>query len=158
MLQLHLGSLSHLGEARALLKHKVPATGRAQADLPHQHAGVHKAPGGAAAAKAQAGARGARPHALQARPRPRAGLGGALSLHLLGQWRGNLDVRRRSMLKPPLLGTELKTWRGGAGERQRGERDLWDSSHHRSNILKGDAHVLPSHRTPVHQLLHLVTG
>lgn len=35
VLQLHLGARGHLGEAGALLKHKVPTTRWAQAHLPH---------------------------------------------------------------------------------------------------------------------------
>ena len=62
------------------------------------------------------------------------------------------------MLKAPLLGTELETWRSGAREWQRSERDLWVSSHDWSDALKGDIHVLPRHGTPIHQLLNLVTG
>ena len=54
VLQLNLSARGHLRQARALLEHEVAAAGRAQADLPHQHAGIHEAPGGTAAAEAQA--------------------------------------------------------------------------------------------------------
>lgn len=150
MLELNLGSLSHLGEAWSLLKHKVPTTGRAQADLPHEHTSIHKAASGAAAADAQPRAWGTCPYILQALPWPRAGLCGALRLDLLGQGRSDLNVRWRAMLKAPLLRAKLKTWRGWVGQRQRGQSDLLVSSHNRANILKRDVHILSSHRTPAH--------
>ena len=60
------------------------------------------------------------------------------------------------MLKVPLLGTKLKTWRSGVGQWQGGQCDLLVSSHNWANILQCDVHILPGHRTSAHQLLYLV--
>lgn len=60
------------------------------------------------------------------------------------------------MLKAPLLSTELKTRRGRAGQWQRCKRDLRAPTHHWSNALKGEVHILPGCWAPAHQLLDLV--
>lgn len=159
--KLHLcsSSLSNLCNSRSFLVHEVSAVGRTQADLPHEHAGIHKASGGALAAHAQAGPGSARPDAGQRLHRHRVRLGGALGLHLLGQRRGDLDVRGGSMLKAPLLGAELKAGRRRVGKRQRGESYLLVPRGHRAHVLQGDVHVLPGHGAPAHdKLLDLVTG